>query len=209
MSCLWPQRRPPRGSVGGSLFTPARAMTSGQLMMSSFCQRERNTSSPWPTQHYHRSETSLLLSERQLYGILFLLVIKQPHTDRTAIKSVRKSLHLSAGREKRCSALICLLSLQNFYEKPAFDYPLNQMSVWLMLGNEGMERESNDSFCAPTPSAMVFGRSDGDRVAVTRDLALRHGYTLQFKVSPSEGSRCSSPFKVVTLHLFLLSFISS
>lgn len=51
-----------------------------------------------------------------------------------------------------------------------------------MLGNEGMERESNDSFCAPTPSAMVFGRSDGDRVAVTRDLALRHGYTLQFKV---------------------------
>lgn len=52
-----------------------------------------------------------------------------------------------------------------------------------MLGNEGMERESNNSFCAPTPSAMVFGRSDGDRVAVTRDLALRHGYTLQFKVS--------------------------
>lgn len=78
-----------------------------------------------------------------------------------------------------------------------------------MLGNEGMERESNDSFCAPTPSAMVFGRSDGDRVAVTRDLALRHGYTLQFKVSPSEGSRCFSPLKVVTLHLFLLSFVSS
>ncbi|KAG5845891.1 hypothetical protein ANANG_G00143990 [Anguilla anguilla] len=71
---------------------------------------------------------------------------------------------------------------QNFYEKPAFDYPLNQMSVWLMLGNEGME-ERNDSFCAPTPSAMVFGRSDGDRVAVTRDLALRPGYTLQFKLN--------------------------
>lgn len=51
-----------------------------------------------------------------------------------------------------------------------------------MLGNEGMERDNNDSFCAPTPSAMVFGRSDGDRVAVTRDLALRSGYTLQFKV---------------------------
>lgn len=75
------------------------------------------------------------------------------------------------------------MSLQNFYEKPAFDYPLNQMSVWLMLGNEGMERESNNSFCAPTTSAMVFGRSDGDRVAVTRDLALRPGYTLQFKVT--------------------------
>lgn len=53
-----------------------------------------------------------------------------------------------------------------------------------MLGNEGMEKESNNSFCAPTPSAMVFGRSDGDRVAITRDLALRAGYTLQFKVLP-------------------------
>uniref|UniRef100_A0AAR2LAD7 Reelin n=1 Tax=Pygocentrus nattereri TaxID=42514 RepID=A0AAR2LAD7_PYGNA len=72
---------------------------------------------------------------------------------------------------------------QNFYEKPAFDYPLNQMSVWLMLGNEGMDKERNGSFCAPTPSAMVFGRSDGDRVAVTRDLALRPGYTLQFKLN--------------------------
>ncbi|XP_061108680.1 reelin [Conger conger] len=71
---------------------------------------------------------------------------------------------------------------QNFYEKPAFDYPLNQMSVWLMLGNEGME-ERNDSFCTPTPSAMVFGRSDGDRMAVTRDLSLRPGYTLQFKLN--------------------------
>ncbi|KAK7890905.1 hypothetical protein WMY93_022868 [Mugilogobius chulae] len=30
---------------------------------------------------------------------------------------------------------------------------------------------------------MVFGRSDGDRVAVTRDLALRPGYTLQFKLN--------------------------
>lgn len=80
------------------------------------------------------------------------------------------------------NSCVFFLSPQNFYEKPAFDYPLNQMSVWLMLGNEGMERESNGSFCAPTPSAMVFGRSDGDRVAVTRDLALRQGYTLQFKV---------------------------
>lgn len=88
----------------------------------------------------------------------------------------------------------CLL--QNFYEKPAFDYPLNQMSVWLMLGNEGMERESNDSFCAPTPSAMVFGRSDGDRVAVTRDLALRQGYTLQFKVlSTSQNVKKKSQIK--------------
>lgn len=95
-------------------------------------------------------------------------------------------LHVSATSTEcpltQSTTITCLLSLQNFYEKPAFDYPLNQMSVWLMLGNEGMERESNDSFCAPTPSAMVFGRSDGDRVAVTRDLALRYGYTLQFKV---------------------------
>ncbi|MEQ2195205.1 hypothetical protein XENOCAPTIV_009038 [Xenoophorus captivus] len=51
----------------------------------------------------------------------------------------------------------------------------SKMSVWLMLGNEGMERDNNNSFCAPTPSAMVFGRSEGDRVAVTRDLALRPG----------------------------------
>lgn len=74
------------------------------------------------------------------------------------------------------------VSLQNFYEKPAFDHPLNQMSVWLMLGNEGMDKDRNGSFCAPTPSAIVFGRSDGDRMAVTRDLSLRPGYTLQFKV---------------------------
>uniref|UniRef100_A0A671T1G7 Reelin n=1 Tax=Sinocyclocheilus anshuiensis TaxID=1608454 RepID=A0A671T1G7_9TELE len=72
---------------------------------------------------------------------------------------------------------------QNFYEKPAFDHPLNQMSVWLMLGNEGMDKDRNGSFCAPTPSALVFGRSDGDRMAVTRDLALRPGYTLQFKLN--------------------------
>ncbi|XP_058243950.1 reelin isoform X2 [Hemibagrus wyckioides] len=72
---------------------------------------------------------------------------------------------------------------QNFYEKPAFDYPLHQMSVWLLLGNEGMDKERNGSFCATTPSAMVFGRSDGDRIAMTRDIALRPGYTLQFKLN--------------------------
>ncbi|XP_057204020.1 reelin isoform X1 [Triplophysa rosa] len=72
---------------------------------------------------------------------------------------------------------------QNFYEKPAFDHPLNQMGVWLMLGNEGMDKDRNGSFCAPTPSAIVFGRSDGDRMAVTRDLSLRPGYTLQFKLN--------------------------
>ncbi|KAI1888402.1 hypothetical protein AGOR_G00184780 [Albula goreensis] len=85
---------------------------------------------------------------------------------------------------------------QNFYEKPAFDYPLNQMSVWLMLGNEGME-ERNDSFCAPTPSAMVFGRSDGDRMAVTRDLALRPGYTLQFKLNIGCESQFSASAPVL------------
>ncbi|KAJ8391092.1 hypothetical protein AAFF_G00097130 [Aldrovandia affinis] len=85
---------------------------------------------------------------------------------------------------------------QNFYEKPAFDYPLNQMSIWLMLGNEGME-ERNDSFCAPTPSAMVFGRSDGDRMAVTRDLALRPGYTLQFKMNIGCESQFSASAPVL------------
>lgn len=114
---------------------------------------------------------------------------------------------------KHHSALIrtysYVLSRQNFYEKPAFDYPLNQMSVWLMLGNEGMERESNDSFCSPTPSAMVFGRSDGDRVAVTRDLALRHGYTLQFKAwlggMVNQYSAVISHIEYFFLHSFLSS----
>jgi len=92
---------------------------------------------------------------------------------------------------------------QNFYEKPAFDYPLNQMSVWLMLGNEGMASESNSSFCAPTPSAMVFGRSDGDRVAVTRDLALRPGYTLQFKVWTHQRT---GGYRSLSLYCHLLSF---
>lgn len=57
---------------------------------------------------------------------------------------------------------------------------MNQMSVWLMLANEGMTK--NESFCSATPSAMLFGKSDGDRFAVTRDLTLKPGYVLQFKV---------------------------
>lgn len=156
MSSPWPLKHPQQGFGGGSLFTLARVMTSGQLMMSSFCQRGKNTSSPWPIQLYHRSG---IRQGSWSFSFYFALWASVYH-----------------------STLFCLLSPQNFYEKPAFDYPLNQMSVWLMLGNEGLERESNDSFCAPAPSAMVFGRSDGDRVAVTRDLSLRHGYTLQFKV---------------------------
>lgn len=55
MSFLWHPRRPPQGSAGGSLFTLGRATTSGQSMMSSFCRRGRNTSSPWPIQPCHRS----------------------------------------------------------------------------------------------------------------------------------------------------------
>lgn len=55
-----------------------------------------------------------------------------------------------------------------------------------MLANEGMAK--NGSFCAATPSAMVFGKSDGDRFAVTRDLTLKPGYVLQFKVSTRQGS---------------------
>ena len=49
-----------------------------------------------------------------------------------------------------------------------------------MLANEGMVK--NETFCSATPSAMVFGKSDGDRFAVTRDLTLKPGYVLQFKV---------------------------
>uniref|UniRef100_A0A8C6XTW2 Reelin n=1 Tax=Naja naja TaxID=35670 RepID=A0A8C6XTW2_NAJNA len=70
---------------------------------------------------------------------------------------------------------------QNFYEKPAFDYPMNQLSMWLMLANEGMTK--NETFCSATPSAMIFGKSDGDRFAVTRDLVLKPGYVLQFKLN--------------------------
>ncbi|XP_041109989.1 reelin-like isoform X1 [Polyodon spathula] len=70
---------------------------------------------------------------------------------------------------------------QNFYERPAFDYPLNQLSVWLMLANEGMEK--NETFCTASPSAMTFGKSEGDRFAVTRDLTVKPGYTLQFKLN--------------------------
>lgn len=54
-----------------------------------------------------------------------------------------------------------------------------------MLANEGMVK--NETFCATTPSAMVFGKSDGDRFAVTRDLTLKPGYVLQFKVFMHKG----------------------
>lgn len=59
MSSPWPLKHPQQGFGGGSLFTLARVMTSGQLMMSSFCQRGKNTSSPWPIQLYHRSGNRL------------------------------------------------------------------------------------------------------------------------------------------------------
>ncbi|KAJ7407130.1 hypothetical protein WISP_128431 [Willisornis vidua] len=84
---------------------------------------------------------------------------------------------------------------QNFYEKPAFDYPMNQMSVWLMLANEGMTK--NESFCSATPSAMLFGKSDGDRFAVTRDLSLKPGYVLQFKLNIGCTSQYSSSAPVL------------
>uniref|UniRef100_A0A8C3X6X5 Reelin n=1 Tax=Catagonus wagneri TaxID=51154 RepID=A0A8C3X6X5_9CETA len=84
---------------------------------------------------------------------------------------------------------------QNFYEKPAFDYPMNQMSVWLMLANEGMAK--NETFCSATPSAMVFGKSDGDRFAVTRDLTLKPGYVLQFKLNIGCANQFSSAAPVL------------
>ncbi|KAG8142667.1 hypothetical protein E2320_005871, partial [Naja naja] len=57
--------------------------------------------------------------------------------------------------------------------------------MWLMLANEGMTK--NETFCSATPSAMIFGKSDGDRFAVTRDLVLKPGYVLQFKYSHDAG----------------------
>lgn len=75
---------------------------------------------------------------------------------------------------------------------------MNQMSVWLMLANEGMA--TNETFCAATPSAMVFGKSDGDRFAVTRDLTLKPGYVLQFKVFlhqlPPRAGQGGRPFQI-------------
>ncbi|KAK1334968.1 hypothetical protein QTO34_004542 [Cnephaeus nilssonii] len=79
---------------------------------------------------------------------------------------------------------------QNFYEKPAFDYPMNQMSVWLMLANEGMLK--NETFCSATPSS-----HDGDRFAVTRDLTLKPGYVLQFKLNIGCASHFSSAAPVL------------
>lgn len=78
------------------------------------------------------------------------------------------------------------------------------MGVWLMLGNEGMDKDRNGSFCAHTPSAIVFGRSDGDRMAVTRDLSLRPGYTLQFKVCCQTPS---FPYRGNLMYFCLLSSI--
>ncbi|TRY95474.1 hypothetical protein DNTS_000445 [Danionella cerebrum] len=86
-------------------------------------------------------------------------------------------------REKLLEPMANPTMPQNFYEKPAFDHPMSQSSVWLLLGNEGLEKEPNASFCSPASNALVFGRSDGDRAALTRDLSLRPGYTLQFKLN--------------------------
>ncbi|XP_043944459.1 reelin isoform X3 [Protopterus annectens] len=93
-------------------------------------------------------------------------------------------------REKQIIPVTYPTLPQNFYERPAFDYPLNQYSVWLMLANEGMPK--NESFCSPTPSSMMFGKSDGDRFAVTRDLSLKSAYSLQFKLNIACASQFSS-----------------
>ena len=82
-----------------------------------------------------------------------------------------------------------------------------------MLANEGMVK--NETFCSATPSAMVFGKSDGDRFAVTRDLTLKPGYVLQFKVLlhrslPRAGQRAEHPpdsyVKLKGHKFFTLSF---
>ncbi|XP_005995356.1 reelin isoform X2 [Latimeria chalumnae] len=98
-------------------------------------------------------------------------------------------------REKQIVPVAYPTLPQNFYEKPAFDYPLNQLGVWLMLANEGMTK--NESFCSATPSAMVFGKTDGDRFAVTRDLTLKPGYVLQFKLNIGCTTQYSSSAPVL------------
>ncbi|KAI4895212.1 hypothetical protein NFI96_018500 [Prochilodus magdalenae] len=139
----------------------------------------------------------IILSEREKHVI--------PMANPTLPQSAKTKPLLSKKNSKACLNFARkhlddsqdLGKYSNFYEKPAFDYPLNQMSVWLMLGNEGMDKEHNGSFCAPTPSAVVFGRSDGDRVAMTRDLALRPGYTLQFKLNVGCESEYSTSAPVM------------
>ncbi|XP_051890268.1 reelin isoform X1 [Pristis pectinata] len=82
-------------------------------------------------------------------------------------------------RQKQIIPIITPTIQQDY--TPSYDVPLSQLSIWLMLANEGMG--SNETFCSMTHSAMVFAKSDGDRVAVTRDLTLKPGYLLQFKLN--------------------------
>uniref|UniRef100_A0A4W3JKV5 Reelin n=1 Tax=Callorhinchus milii TaxID=7868 RepID=A0A4W3JKV5_CALMI len=84
-----------------------------------------------------------------------------------------------SGRQKQIIPVITPTIQQDYTS--SYDIPLSQLSIWLMLANEGMG--SNETFCAMTHSAMVFGKSDGDRFAVTRDLSLKPGYLLQFKLN--------------------------
>lgn len=63
-------------------------------------------------------------------------------------------------KQKQIILVINLILFQNFYEKLVFDYFMNQMSVWLMLVNEGMVK--NEIFCVVILLVMIFGKLDGD-----------------------------------------------
>ncbi|KAG7255172.1 LOW QUALITY PROTEIN: hypothetical protein CRUP_020168, partial [Coryphaenoides rupestris] len=107
-------------------------------------------------------EEGVLLQYSNDGGISWGLIAEMYFTDFTKPRFVHYELPLVSKTPSTRFRWWQPLHSGDGYDQWAID----DMSVWLMLGNEGMERESNSSFCAPTPSAMVFGRSDGDRVAL-------------------------------------------
>uniref|UniRef100_A0A4W3ITL7 Reelin n=1 Tax=Callorhinchus milii TaxID=7868 RepID=A0A4W3ITL7_CALMI len=108
-----------------------------------------------------------------------------PTAARTAYTRFRwwQPVHSGEGYDQWALDDIIILSgrQKQIIPRKGMHFPITQLSIWLMLANEGMG--SNETFCAMTHSAMVFGKSDGDRFAVTRDLSLKPGYLLQFKLN--------------------------
>uniref|UniRef100_A0A8C4RCQ5 Reelin n=1 Tax=Eptatretus burgeri TaxID=7764 RepID=A0A8C4RCQ5_EPTBU len=79
------------------------------------------------------------------------------------------------------------------YQSYQSEFPaaLSDAPVWLDTANEGMPDEQ--PFCSPRDSALVFGKSDGDRFAITRDFEVLPGFVLQFQLNIG----CDSVFKTL------------
>ncbi|XP_078717259.1 LOW QUALITY PROTEIN: reelin [Lampetra fluviatilis] len=56
-------------------------------------------------------------------------------------------------------------------------------SIWLTTANEGRHGDEEDLCSPPSPTALVFGLAQGNRYAVTRDLDVKPGHSLQFKLN--------------------------